>query len=157
MIVGSKVPHSHAIAVNGQSVVRRYEPWIVRHLHEYAFPEIPSEDEFFEKYGDRLDLRIALNEREATSTFTWFGNTGDPASFSRLPHFRLLAEHFGLDEKGGHTAHGDALVPCSWSDPQVNPHAMPGTALPFLTLVLDEGEPVVPIGHDVDPRWVRKF
>ncbi|GAA1189020.1 hypothetical protein GCM10009585_02190 [Brevibacterium paucivorans] len=100
MLVGSKIPNSRAISVNGQSVVKRYEPWTVLNLKNEAFPETSSIEEMAEKYANRLDLRVALTNREATSSFTYFGNYTDPVTFGRLPHFPLLAEHFGFDEGG---------------------------------------------------------
>lgn len=154
--IGSMVPNSRAISVNGQTVVERYQPWTVRNLREFAFPECETIEEMMSKYQERLDLRVALNNRVATSTFTHFANRSDDASFSEsMPHFPLLRDHFGLPEEGGITEHGDALVACDWHLEGISGHAMPGTAIPFLTLVLDEGESSVPIHHTVDPRWHR--
>lgn len=156
ILTGSKVPNSRAISVNAQTVVDRYDQYTVNYLRQYAFPECASNDEMMDKYRSRLDLRDALSRRVANSTFTFFSHVKDDSSFSRLPHFPLMAEYMGLDEThGGRSAGGDALVPCDWTiDPAKNPsgHALPGTILPFLQLVL--GEPTqLQTQHHVDPRW----
>ncbi|MDO5500775.1 MAG: hypothetical protein Q4F67_13960 [Propionibacteriaceae bacterium] len=154
VLMGSRIPNSRAISVNGQTVVERYFPWAVSNLQTFAFPECENPAEMVLRYGNRLDLRIGLEHRLETASFTHFGNRSDPSSFGERPHFTLLAEHFGLTELGGITAHGDALVACDWGT-QGSGHAMPGSAIPFLNLVLDEGQPSEAITHDVDPRWHR--
>ena len=156
ILVGSQVPNSHAISMNGQSVVLRYEPWTVRNLREAAFPECSSVEEMGELYQARLDLRVALKDRLPSTSFTLFANRTDQSSFGKLPHFPLLAEAFGLDgHDGGRTTGGDAFVACEWGDGTFSGHALPGTILPFIELVLGE-EPRMHINHDVDPRWLRE-
>lgn len=153
ILVGSQIPNSRAISVNGQSVAVRYAPWTVANLQKEAFPETKNIEEMAEKYADRLDLRVVLENRISSSSFTMFGNTNDKASFGPMPHFPLLAEHFGLTEAGGRTDHGDALVACTWAL-KSGGHALPGTIIPFISYVLGE-EPSVPIETTVDPRWYR--
>lgn len=155
ILIGSMVPSSRAISVNGQTVVGVHEPWTVKNLHDFAFPECASVDEMTAKHARRLDLRRALDSRKSSSSFTYFANRADPSSFDRLPHFPLLAEHFGLPEDGGRTDFGDALVVCDWQMDGVSPHAMPGSVDPFLSLVLGEGEPSVAISCSVSPAWNR--
>ena len=154
ILVGSRIPNSRAISVNGQSVVTRYEPWTVTNLKNEAFPELDSIEEMARTYAERLDLRVVLPERVPSSSFTAFGNSTDQASFGRLPHFPLLAEHFGLGEEGGRTEEGDSLVACTWESTSPSGHALPGTIMPFLNLVL--GEPhSLNIEMSADPLWVR--
>lgn len=154
--IGAMVPNSRAISVNGQTVVDHYHPWTARNLREFAFPDCGSVEEMMDKYRDRLDLRVVLENRLSSSTFTHFANRSDDASFSEsMPNFPVIRDYFGLPEEGGVTAQGDSLVPCAWHLEGISGHAMPGTAIPFLDLVLDEGEPTVPIAHTVDPRWHR--
>ena len=152
ILVGARVPNSRAVSINGQSVVTRYEPWTVKNLRNEAFPETASIEEMEAKYSDRLDLRVALASRVASSSFTHFGNRTDLASFGRLPHFPLLAEHFGLGDDGGRTDHGDALVSCEWESTAPSGHALPGTILPFVEMVLGE-ECKLKIDTQTDPRW----
>lgn len=158
ILIGSMVPNSRAISVNGQTVVDRYQPWTVKNLREFAFPECETIEEMMDTYRDRLDLRTALQHRLDSSSFTHFGNRSDDASFSEaMPHFPLIRDHFGLPDEGGITPHGDAIVACDWHLEGISGHAMPGTAMPFINLVLDDGEPSVPIHHSVDPRWIRQL
>lgn len=152
--VGSQVPNSRAISVNGQSVVGRYHPWTVANLHKYAFPECGTQAEMLERYPDRLDLRTVLESRIDSSSFTYFGNPNDTASFGPLPHFPLLAEAFSLDSHGGVTDRGDAFVPATWGE-DGGRHALPGTILPFVELVLGE-KPSREIIHTVSPVWDRR-
>lgn len=155
ILVGSQVPNSHAVAMNAQSVVQRYEPWTVRNLHAAAFPECATIEEMTETYAPRLDLRVGLKDRLPGTSFTLFANRTDQASFGRLPHFPLLAEAFGIDqEAGGRTPTGDAFVPCEWGDGTISGHALPGTIMPFLELALGE-RPGMEISHQVDPTWTR--
>jgi hypothetical protein len=74
-----------------------------------------------------------------------------------MPHFPIMREFFGLPEEGGITPHGDSIVACDWHLEGISGHAMPGTAMPFINLVLGDGEPSVPIHHSVDPRWIRQL
>lgn len=152
--VGSQVPNSRAVSVNGQSVVGRYHPWTVDNLHKYAFPECTTQAEMLERYPDRLDLRTVLESRVDSSSFTYFGNPNDTASFGPLPHFPLLAEAFSLDSNGGVTDRGDAFVPAMWGE-DGGRHALPGTILPFIELVLGE-KPSREILHAVSPIWDRR-
>lgn len=154
ILVGSQVPNSRAISVSGQSVVERYEPWTVRNLHLEAFPECSSQAEMVDTYPTRLDLRVALRHRLPSSSFSYFGNVRDKSTFSSLPHFPLLAESFGLTPAGGLTAHGDAFIATDWGTSDDTGHALPGSILPFIQLVLDE-EPTLSIPCTTDPRWRR--
>lgn len=158
IMIGKRVPNSRAISVNGQSVVDRYLPWTVKNLLTYAFPDCSDITDMMSRFKDRLDLRVGLLDRLQSSTFTYFGNKADEASFGKMPHFPLLAEYFGLGDGGGITKHGDALVACeNWALPgRGGGHAMPGTAIPFIALTLGEGEPTVPIPHSVSPLWTRR-
>lgn len=153
VLVGSQVPNSRAISVNGQSVVDRYEPWTVRNLHRDAFPDCDTIQSMMARYAHRLDLREALKHRLPSSSFTYFGNRRDQATFGRLPHFPLLAESFGLTEEGGVTDHGDSFVIGHWGSEEDTGHALPGTMLPFIELVLGE-EPSLEIPHTADPQWI---
>lgn len=156
VLIGTMVPHSRAVSINGQSVVDRYHTYTVDALRANAFPEFLTNDQMMEAYRKRLDLRAALEDRVPTSSFTFFAHPSDYSSFSELPHFPLLAEHFGFDGSvGGRTAHGDALVPIHWLiDPEKNPkpHALPGTAIPFLNLTLGD-TPGMELEYQVDPIW----
>lgn len=152
ILVGSQVPNSRAISVSGQSVVERYEPWTVANLHREAFPECSSVNEMVERFSHRLDLRVALTKRLATASFTYFGNVRDKSTFDTLPHFPLLAESFGLDAAGGRTPQGDAFIATDWGSRENTGHALPGSMLPFVQLVLGEA-PSLPIQCPVDPRW----
>lgn len=154
VLVGSQVPNSRAISINGQTVATEYEPWTVRNLHDEAFPETANVEEMGTRYADRLDLRRVLSTRLDSSSFTHFGNRTDQASFGRLPHFPILATHFGLGEEGGITDHGDALVACEWESDNASGHALPGTIMPFVNLVL--GEPTsLKIDMSISPVWNR--
>lgn len=154
ILVGSQVPNSRAISISGQSVATRYEPWTVKNLHMEAFPECVSQDEMAERYEARLDLRVALQERLPSSSFSYFGNVRDQSTFGRLPHFPLLAEAFELPEGGGRTENGDAFIATDWGSPDDTGHALPGSILPFIQLVL--GEKVSQeIKCPVDPKWHR--
>lgn len=154
VLVGSQVPNSRAVSVNGQSVVSRYIGFTKKNLHKAAFPECETQEEMFERYADRLDLRVAIKSRLESSSFSFFGNVKDKASFGDMPHFPLFAEHFGLTEEGGRTDHGDAFVACTWHL-EKGGHALPGTILPFIDLTLGR-KPSVEITTDIDPRWYRE-
>lgn len=154
IIVGARVPNSRAISVSGQSVVARYEPWTVKNLHLEAFPECSTQTEMVERYAARLDLRVALKERLASSSFSYFGNVRDQSTFGTLPHFPLLAESFGLTAAGGLTNHGDAFIATDWGSPDDTGHALPGSMLPFIQMVLGE-RPSLSIPCPVNPRWDR--
>lgn len=151
--VGMRVPNSRAIAVNGQTVAMRHRAWVVSNLQKDAFPECGSARGMVDAYPDRFDLRAAVPQREATSSFTFFGHREDRLTFGESPHFQLFAESFGLDESGGRTAQGDAFVPCSWESKDPNPHALPGTVMPFVELVLGE-KPIRDIEYTVNPGWL---
>lgn len=154
VLVGSQVPNSRAVSVNGQSVVSHYIPFTWKNLHEAAFPECESQEEMFRRYADRLDLRVAIESRFESSSFAFFGNTNDKASFGKMPHFPLFAEHFGLTKDGGRTDHGDAFVACTWPL-ETGGHALPGAILPFIDLTLGK-ESSVEITTDIDPTWYRE-
>lgn len=154
VLVGSQVPNSRAVSVNGQSVVSRYINFTKKNLHKAAFPECETQEEMFERYADRLDLRVAIESRLESSSFSFFGNVKDKASFGDMPHFPLFAEHFGLTEEGGRTDHGDAFVACTWHL-EKGGHALPGTILPFIDLTLGK-ETSVEITTEIDPRWYRE-
>lgn len=153
ILVGCQVPNSRAVSVNGQTVVDRFWPWTVKNLNKFAFPECESPVVMMTQYADRLDLREALQNRLETSSFTYFGNRRDPATFDNMPHFELLAEDLGLDAEGGRTSRGDAFVVADWGKEGSSPHALPGSMIPFLTLTLEERQSSVPIKYTVDPRW----
>lgn len=152
ILVGSQVPNSRAVSINGQTVIKHYEPWTIRNLHSAAFPECEDPDDMLEAYAQRLDLRVALRSRCPAASFTMFGNRIDQATFGRLPHFPLLADYLGVDPLMGGTAQtGDAMVAADWtSDP--TGHALPGTILPFLQMVLGEAHNL-DISLSSDPRW----
>lgn len=152
ILVGSKVPNSRAISVNGQGVVSRHRPWSIKNLQESAFPECLTSEVMTSRYPERFDLRAVMETRISSSSFTYFGNRPDSLTFSEYPHFPLLANHFGLDEKGGITSHGDAFVPCEWESKNPNPHALPGTVIPFLQAVLGEKTDLA-IKYSVNPIW----
>ncbi|WP_210100568.1 hypothetical protein [Paeniglutamicibacter antarcticus] len=152
ILVGSQVPNSRAISVSGQTVVDRYEPWTIKNLLAEAFPDCSSREEMMERYAARLDLREALKYRLLSSSFTYFGNMRDQSTFGKLPHFPLLADWFGLGAAGGITTHGDSLIATDWGTLEDTGHALPGTILPFVEMVLGE-TPSLDIKHSFDPRW----
>lgn len=152
IIVGSQIANSRAMCINGQSVVAHYLKWTVNNLHMDAFGECASVDEMLHKYEDRLDLRVALKARIASSSFTFFAHVEDDSSFGSMPHFPLLADHFGLSPQGGRTDHGDAFVPCAWTLNGVPGHALPGTILPFISDTLGEFNEF-DLKYTVDPTW----
>lgn len=155
ILVGSQVPNSRAISVNGQSVVERYDQWTVKNLLKYAFPECSTQNEMVTRFAARLDLRVALAHRNSSSSFTYFGNRRDKATFDVLPHFPLLADSFGLDKEGGRTARGDAFVAGDWGTEADTGHALPGSILPFIHLTLGEDESI-DILPSCDPTWDRQ-
>lgn len=152
ILVGMQVENSRAISVNGQTVALHYYPWIVEHLQEDAYPECLSPEGMVERYPNRFDLRAAAMTRVPTSSFTYFAHRDDPISFEKFPHFQLLADHFEIPLNGGRTANGDAFVPCAWELLNPSPHALPGTIMPFVHLVLGE-KPSRDIQFDIDPAW----
>lgn len=152
VLVGSRVPNSRAISVNGQSIVSRYEPWAVKNLLTEAFPECSSIEEMMSRYSKRLDLRAALRDRLNSSSFTYFGNAGDKSTFGEMNHYPLLAKSLGVEEKYGRTRRGDSFVLGSWGTPEDGGHALPGTILPFIELVLGE-DPSKEILHTGEPAW----
>lgn len=152
ILVGMQVPNSRAISVNGQTVALHYYPRIVEHLQEDAYPECESPQKMVEQYPERFDLRAAAATRVPSSSFTYFAHRDDPISFDEFPHFQLFADHFGLPISGGRTSNGDALVACSWELLNPSPHALPGTVMPFVQLVLGE-KPTREIEYGVDPIW----
>lgn len=153
ILVGSQVPNSRAISVNGQSVVGQYLPWTVDNLHKFAFPKCETQAEMLDTYASRLDLRVALKARLDSTSFTYFANPNDTASFEKMPHFPLLAEEFGLDSRGGRSERGDAFVPVTWGE-DGGRHALPGTIIPFIELTLGE-QPSRPLFYTVRPSGNR--
>lgn len=155
ILVGAHVPNSRAISINGQSVVTEYEPWTVTRIMDSVLIDAKSHTELLGLYGDRLDLRVALHSRLASSSFTYFAHVDDQATMGRLPHFALLAKHFGVNPTdGGRTLHGDAFVPCRWTTSNPSAHALPGTVIPFVDLVV-RGQATMDLGNLVDPTWQR--
>lgn len=153
MQVGARVPNSRTISINGQVVVSKHRPWLVKKLWKHAFPEVPTREEFVKRYRCRLDLREILDHRVETSTFTYFGHRDDRLTMTDHPHLPLLADYFGMNShEGGRTAEGDAIVICDWKSSNPNPHAIPGSVQPFVALTLGE-TPSRPIGHTCDPGW----
>ena len=152
--VGSQVPNSRAISVNGQTLTWEYEPWVVEAVQKIIFPGLGGVDAMIATYPERFDLRQIVANRVPSSSFTHFAHRADQASFGRMPQFPRFAESFGMGEDGGRTPAGDALVPCWWDVGGGSGHAIPGTILPFLNLVLGE-KPSRDIVHEVDPRWYR--
>lgn len=152
--VGSQVPNSRAISVNGQTLTWEYENWAVEKLRQVVFPQYKTIDDMVAAYPDRLDLRHIVANRVADSTYTYFAHRDDDASMGRMPQFPRFVEALGLSEEGGVTPDGDALVPCWWETGEVSAHAIPGTILPFLQLVLGE-TPSREVQYQVDPRWYR--
>lgn len=152
--VGAQVPNSRAISVNGQTVTWEYEAWAVEEVRSVAFPRMGGVDEMVSVYKDRFDLRRIVASRVPFSSFTHFAHRTDQASFGRMPQFPRFSESFGMGDEGGRTPEGDALVPCWWDAGGGSGHAIPGTILPFLNLVLGE-KPSRDIVYEVDPRWYR--
>lgn len=152
MRVGCRVPNSRAVSVNGQVIATDYEPWTATALRDAVLPG-RTVGELAEAWAERIDLRRALDARVEGSSFTYFGHRDDPVTMTRLQHYPPLAEWAGVGMAGGRTVGGDALVPCSWETADPSPHALPGSIVPFIALVL--GEPAAGIDHDVDPRWQR--
>lgn len=154
ILVGSQVPNSRAISINGQSVVTRYQKWTVNNLQKEAFPECESIEEMENLYAKRIDLRVALQGRLESSSFSFFSHISDDSSFGSMPHFPLLAEAFGLGAVGGRTSRGDAFVAGNWELNNALPHALPGVILPFIELTL--GEPTNFFANaDTDSYWDR--
>src|SRR5699024_803531 len=152
MAIGAKIPHSRAISLNGQTVVGEHRKYTVDLLREAAFSDCEATGTMLEKYAHRFDLRVALSNREATSSFTYFGHRDDGLVFSEHPHFPLLAAHYGLGVEGGRTPEGDSLVACRWSGTNPSPHALPGTADPFMNSVLGIPSPSI-LEPSCDPAW----
>ncbi|KHS52737.1 alpha/beta hydrolase [Brevibacterium linens] len=152
--VGSRIPGSKAIVVNGQSVVGAHRPYTVENLRKFAFPEYASVDEMLNAYSHRLDLRLALDKRSDGASFTWFSHVDDRLSFTDHPHVPMLLDHFRLPSDGGITSFGDAVVPCRWTTSNPSVHALPGSVIPFLNLVLGD-TPGTHIDHKIDPVWHR--
>lgn len=152
MRVGTHLENSHAISVNGQVVVGHHRPWTIEAL-AMAVGFEGTLSEFLETWGEaRLDLRSSLDKRADNSTFTYFGHREDRLCMTLHPHYPLLAGWADLTLEGGRTPQGDSLVPCIWSSSNPNPHAMPGSALPFIRLTLGE-DPKIDIQYSVDPKW----
>lgn len=154
--IGSQIPNSRTIAVNGQFAAQYYEKWTVPALHRSAFPTEPSPESMLETYKNRLHLGDSLNTRLSSSSFTWFTHQGDKSSFGTMPNFPRLAEHMGVDtEQGGRTPAGDALVVCDWKA-EASKHALPGTVMPFISATLGEAySQDISIIGGTDPRWYR--
>lgn len=153
VLVGSQVPNSRAISINGQSVIANHHPWSIKALHDNIFTDCDTLNDMFDRYASRLDLRIALKTRIESSSFTIFGNKGDRSLFGRYAHFTNLANEFGLDAEGGITQHGDAFIPADWGSIGGSAHPLPGSIMPFVRLVLGEKEPTVAFEYSVDPTW----
>lgn len=153
--VGSRIPNSHTIAVNGQLGAEFFYEHESTALREGAFPQIDSNQALFEKYKDRLDLREVLKTRATNSSFSWFTHEGDIRnSFELNPSYPKLVEHFNLGKNGGGSKSGDLIALCNWETGDVYPHALPGTVIPFINAVLNE-ECAFDIGAamDQDLQW----
>lgn len=153
--IGSRIPGSKAIVINGQSVVSAHRPYTVENLRKFAFPEFSSAGDMLKAYSHRLDLRLALDQRSPGSSFTWFSHIDDRLSFTDHPHVPMLLDHFGLPPGGGITSFGDAIIPCVWTTSNPSVHALPGTVIPFLNLVLGDS-PGAHIDYNIDPLWHRE-
>lgn len=136
--VGARIRNSRSISVNGQAVILRHRKWAINRLRNTVFDGDPDLKVLENDYGDRLDLRVMLDNRVPDSSFVFFAHTDDPLVMSDHPHFPLLAAHFGLTELGGLTSNGDAFVSCQWDHGTISPHALPGSVIPFIQLVLGE-------------------
>lgn len=136
--IGSQLPGSYALSVNGQTVIEKYEPWTLRQLRKSVFPEVTTDQEMITAYPDRLDLRRILDDRAEGTSFAYFAHADDPNTMSRLPMFPELAEHLGVDpQAGGLTEAGDVMAVCRWQTaPNVSASALPGTVLPFIDAIL---------------------
>lgn len=152
MLVGSLVPNSRAISINGQVSLDHHREWTNTSLRKAAFSEFDTNAEMLEAYPERFDLRHVLRNRAKNSTFTYFGHEDDRLTMTDHPHFPLLAAYLGLPVNGGLSKDGDALVPCWW-EVKGSAHALPGTVNPFLQLVLQEPNPARRVEYRVNPTW----
>lgn len=156
MLVGSKIPSSRAISVNGQISLSLHRDWTNTRLRKTAFPEYNSNAEMLSAFPERFDLREALANRADNSTFTYFAHSDDRLTMTEHRHYPALAEFFSLSAQGGRTSRGDALVPARWDTSNTTPHALPGTIKPFLQAVLGEITPSKEITYSADPRWDQR-
>lgn len=138
MAIGSQISNSKAIAVNGQVLVGAHEPWTVKALQQQVFPEELLPESMISRYPQRMDLRKILEERIEDSRFFYFCHKNDPNTFSKYPHFKLLADYVDVPYTGGTTSVGDRLVLCNWKVIGESAHALPGTVIPFINFALGE-------------------
>lgn len=136
--IGSRIPQSLAISVNGQVVIGEHTPWVVNSLKQRIFPEEKSTDSMLSKYKDRMDLRLILKNRVNNSSFSYFAHREDLKAYSELQHFQLLADFIGVSHIGGTTISGDEMVLCNWKILGDSAHALPGTVIPFIQYALGE-------------------
>lgn len=135
--VGSQISNSHAVSVNGQVYLGVHQPYTVQKLYERVFPEEPSVEAMMTKYQERMDIRKLLDKRVENSRFTYFSHKND-SSYTRFPHFKLLANYMGISETGGSSVFGDKIVLCNWKVTGDSAHALPGTVIPFINFALGE-------------------
>lgn len=137
--VGSYIPNSVAVSINGQVVVGAHEIWTVKALQEAIYPEEYTYTSMLSRYHNRMDLRFFLDNRVSTSSFNLYAHKDDPNMMTTCPHFPILTKFFGLSLVGGITKNMDSIVLCDWERKNdVSPHALPGTVIPFLQLSLGE-------------------
>lgn len=137
--VGSFIPNSVAVSINGQVVVGAHEIWTVKALQKAIFPEECVYTAMISKYSNRMDLRFFLSKRVSTSSFRLYANKDDPNMMTTCPHFPILTKFFDLDREGGITSNQDSIFLCDWErKDEVSPHALPGTVIPFIQLSLGE-------------------
>lgn len=137
--IGSMIPNSRAVAVNGQFSAEFYHSNVMSDLKEYAFKYDHSNESFLDVYRDRLDLRSCLQNRAKNSTFSWFSHVDDiENSHGDHPSYPEICRFFGVPQSGGNTIYGDSIALCNWESKGINPHALPGTVIPFLNEVLGE-------------------
>lgn len=134
--MGSQIPNSLAISINGQVSIGHYEPWTVRSLHENVFSDEISTDSMLTKYADRLDLRVILENRLEASRFIYYAHREDKAY--TIPSFKLLADYLNIPNESGETLRGDKLLLCNWRILGNSAHALPGTVIPFMQYALGE-------------------
>ncbi|MBQ9259284.1 MAG: hypothetical protein IJ187_05480 [Neisseriaceae bacterium] len=129
--IGANIDNSIAISVNGQSIPSLYEPTQFDILHQYGFPTYDTN-----KFLQYTDLTMICRDHNKKGRFFWFGSVDDDL-FGETGQFTLLAKSLLLDDKvSSITPMGDELIVYDVFPKPPNAHALPGTVLPFIKLVV---------------------
>lgn len=136
--IGALIPNSRAISVNPQFAATLYHKWAVEGIKNYVYGNEKSVDDMLKNYPDRFSVRNSLMARHSSSKVYWFTHVDDGSSFGQYANFDAAIEHFEIDnKKGGWSKDGDLIISCNWAAPP-NAHALPGTIIPFIQIVLGE-------------------